>query len=70
MLTLRGSDAFAVTPTFGDPLFIHHGRGTHSSITIPLAPLNRVPPKGKPPSGVAYTDDPLGAICTTFSLPC
>lgn len=70
MLTLMGSDLFARMPTFGDALFIHHGRGAASSLTLPLAPINRIPPKGKPPSGVSYTDDPAGTICSTFSLPC
>jgi predicted acyl esterase len=69
-LAITASDAFAVMPTAGDPLFVHHGRGAPSFLNLPLAPLNRVPPKGKPPSGVSYADDPVGTICSTFSLPC
>jgi hypothetical protein len=33
-------------------------------------PVDRVPPPGNPPSGAAFTDDPMGAICTALNLPC
>ena len=68
---IASSDVAEAFPAPGiDPFYVHHDRNTPSSITIPIAPINRHPPPGTPPSGVSYTDDPLKAICTTLNLPC
>jgi len=53
-----------------DPFFINHDARAPSFLTIPIAPINRTPPPGAPPSGVSYTDNPLKAICQTLALPC
>ncbi|MGH2726742.1 MAG: hypothetical protein ACRDKS_07170, partial [Actinomycetota bacterium] len=53
-----------------DPFFVHHDANAPSAITIPLVPVDRVPPAGDPPSGAGFTEDPLGAICEALSLPC
>lgn len=71
MLVIASSDTAVVLPAPGpDPFYINHDAGAPSSLTIPIAPINRVLPPGAPPSGVSYTQDPLKAICETLGLPC
>ncbi|MGH7823246.1 MAG: CocE/NonD family hydrolase C-terminal non-catalytic domain-containing protein [Candidatus Binatia bacterium] len=71
MLVIASSDATETLPAPGvDPFYVHHDAGAPSSITLPIVPVDRTPPAGDPPSGTAYTDDPLGAICTVLGLPC
>jgi len=71
MFAIASSDLAEALPAPGiDPFYVHHDRNAPSSITIPIAPINRIPPPGAPPTGVSYTDDPLKAICSTFNLPC
>jgi predicted acyl esterase len=71
MLSVASTDIGVVFPAQGiDPFFVHHDAGAPSSITIPVVPVDRVPPAGNPPSGAGFTEDPLGAICTALNLPC
>ena len=71
MLAITPSDVAVAFPASGtDPFYVHHDAAAPSSITIPFVPVDRVPPPGDPPSGAAFTEDPLGAICEALSLPC
>lgn len=71
MLSVTSSDVAIAFPARGaDPYFIHHDAGAPSSLTVPTVPIERTPPAGAPPRGAAFTDDPLGAICTALGLPC
>lgn len=71
MLSISSSDVTIALPARGvDAFFVHHDAAAPSSITIPIVPIDRVPPPGAPPSGAAFTEDPLGAICTALGLPC
>jgi predicted acyl esterase len=71
MLSIASTDVAETFPAQGvDPFFVHHDVSAPSSVTIPMVPVNRVPPPGAPPSGAAFTDDPLGAICSALNLPC
>jgi len=71
LLTIMPSDVIQVTPAVpGGTTLVQHSGGTPSALTFGLAPVDRVPPKGTPPSGAAYTSDPVGAICGAFALPC
>ena len=71
MLSITPSDVGVVIPARGtDPFYVHHSAAAPSSITVPFAPVDRTAPPGEPPSGTAYTDDPIGALCEAFTLPC
>jgi predicted acyl esterase len=71
MMSITPSDVGVVIPARGtDPFYVHHSSAAPSSITVPLAPVDRTAPPGEPPSGAAYTDDPIGALCEAFDLPC
>jgi len=71
MLSITPTDVAISFPVYGaDPYFVGRGSGTPSSLIVPFVPADRVPPPGNPPSGAAFTDDPLGAICTGLNLPC
>jgi predicted acyl esterase len=71
MFSITSSDLFVAFPAQGlDAFYVHHDASGPSSISVPFAPVDRVPPQGAPPSGAGFTDDPLGAICTALSLPC
>lgn len=71
MLSITPSDIAIALPARGlHPFYIHHDETNPSSITVPIVPVDRIPPPGTPPSGAAFTDDPLGAICTGLNLPC
>lgn len=71
MLAITATDIAITLPARGlDPYFVHHDAVAPSSITVPLVPVDRVPPAGDPPSGAGFTEDPLGAICQALSLPC
>ena len=71
ILAIAPSDVAVVMPARGiDPFFIGYGGRTASSLSLPIVPIERRPPPGAPPAGAAYTDDPLGAICTALGIPC
>ncbi|MGH2785166.1 MAG: CocE/NonD family hydrolase [Actinomycetota bacterium] len=71
MLSISSSDvAVAFTARGLDPYFVHHDAVSPSAISVPLVPVDRIPPVGEPPSGAGFTEDPLGAICQALSLPC
>ncbi|MEX2555492.1 MAG: CocE/NonD family hydrolase C-terminal non-catalytic domain-containing protein [Actinomycetota bacterium] len=71
MLTITPSDVAVAFPARGlDAFSVHHDASAPSSISVPVAPIDRVPPAGDPPSGAGFTEDPLGAICIALSLPC
>jgi predicted acyl esterase len=71
MLTITPSDVAVAFPARGlDAFYVHHDAGVPSSISLPVVPIDRVPPAGDPPSGAGFTEDPLGAICIALSLPC
>lgn len=71
VLAIAPSDVAVVMPARGlDPFYVGYGAAAPSSITIPIVPIDRVPPPGSPPSGAGFTDDPLGAICAALGLPC
>jgi ABC-2 type transport system ATP-binding protein len=71
MLSIASTDVAVSFPAQGtDPYFVHHDASAPSSITIPIVPIDRVPPPGAPPSGAAFTEDPLAAICSALNLPC
>jgi ABC-2 type transport system ATP-binding protein len=71
MLTVSSSDVTVAYPAPGtDPYYIHHDASAPSSLTVPIAPIDRIPPPGTPPSGASYTQDPVGAICSALKLPC
>ncbi|HJR18407.1 MAG TPA: alpha/beta fold hydrolase [Actinomycetota bacterium] len=71
MVVVTSADALVTFPARGlDPFYVHHDGAAPSSITVPVVPVDRVPPAGDPPSGAGFTEDPLGAICQALSLPC
>lgn len=71
MLSITPSDVTIALPARGaDPFYVNHTTAAPSSITLPLAPVTRTPPPGNPPSGAAFTDDPVGTLCTASGLPC
>ncbi len=71
MLTITPSDVAVAFPARGlDAFYVHQDADAPSSISLPIVPIDRVPPDGDPPSGAGFTEDPLGAICLALSLPC
>ena len=71
MLTITPSDIAVAFPARGlDAFYVHQDAGAPSSISLPIVPIDRVPPDGDSPSGAGFTEDPLGAICLALSLPC
>ena len=71
MLAITPSDIAISFPAHGrDPFFVHHDAEAPSTISLPLVPVDRIPPAGDPPSGAGFTEDPLGAICEALNLPC
>jgi predicted acyl esterase len=71
LLVITPSDITLALPAPGtDPFSIHHDARAPSAISLPIVPIDRTIPAGTPPSGVSYTDDPLGAICAVLALPC
>jgi hypothetical protein len=53
-----------------DSTFVHHDASCPSSVSVPVVDPNRTPPTGTPPSGPAFPQNALGAICDGLNLPC
>lgn len=71
LLTITPTDPGEAQPFLTtDTTFVHHEPGAESRLSLPLAPVNRTPPPGEPPSGPAFPDNAIGAICAAFGLPC
>jgi predicted acyl esterase len=70
-LTITATDVLEAMPALANRgLVVAQGSGMASRLLLPLVDPGRVPPAGEPPTGAAFTADPVATLCSAFGAEC
>lgn len=71
MLQITPTDVAVSLPfATADTVTVLHDARYPAMLRLPLAPINRRAPRGAPPTGPAFPQDAVAAVCKGIGLPC